>query len=355
MIPLSEREQIVGWVDEARERGARLHKACEILGIHHRTLQRWLKGGEIRPDKRLERKYEPPNKLSPAEREDLLQVANSEEFAHLPPSQIVPILADQGKFIASESTFYRVLCDEHQLEHRHASQPKRERSKPLALSATGPNQVYSWDITYMPTTIKGLFFYLYLFMDVFSRKIVGWQVYSEESNEWASEIIQDIYRSEGLMPGQVTLHSDNGGPMKGATMLATLQRLGVVPSFSRPSVSNDNPYSESLFKTLKYRPEYPQQRFASLHEARNWVTGFVDWYNHEHRHSQIQFVTPEQKHKGLDSKLLQRRVSVYETAKATNPQRWSGETRNWKPVTIVHLNPITTKVDKSSTELNIAA
>ena len=174
------------------------------------------------------------------------------------------------------------------------SGPAQQRSKPRALCATAPDQLFSWDITYLPTLIKGIYFYLYLFMDIFSRKIVGWQIYETESSELAAEVMRDICERENIAPNQVVLHSDNGSPMKGATMLATLQALGVVPSFSRPAVSNDNPYSESLFKTLKYRPAYPRRAFENLLAARQWVGTFVQWYNHEHRHSAIGFVTPQQ-------------------------------------------------------------
>ena len=344
MIPLPERQQIVHWVDEANAAGARRHKACELLGIAPRSLQRWrqpdeLENDGLKHDARTTRAYVPENKLSDSEREQVLAVANSAEFANLPPSQIVPILAERGEYIASESTFYRVLRDAKQLKHRQASRPATVRHKPKALQATAPNQVYSWDITYLPTAIRGVFFYLYLFMDVYSRKIVGWQVYEQESSEWAAEILSDIVQREGIDRDQVTLHSDNGGPMKGATMLATLQALGIMPSFSRPAVSNDNPYSESLFKTLKYRPEYPGGPFSSLTEARQWVAGFVGWYNHDHRHSAIQFVTPAQRHAGLDTAILANRKVVYEAAKARHPERWSRRTRHWEPVQVVYLNP----------------
>ena len=339
MIPIPERQQIVHWVAEASAAGARRHKSCELLGIAPRTLERWRQCGGLKHDARTTRAYEPENKLSDQERDQVLAVANSAEFAHLPPSQIVPILAERGEYIASESTFYRVLREAKQLKHRLASRPATSRHKPKALQATAPNQLYSWDITYLPTEIKGLFFYLYLFMDVYSRKIVGWQVYDQESSEWAAEILHDIAQREGIERDQVALHSDNGGPMKGATMLATLQALGIMPSFSRPAVSNDNPYSESLFKTLKYRPEYPAQPFSSITEARQWVAGFADWNNHEHRHSAIQFVTPAQRHAGLDTAILVNRKAVYEAAKARHPERWSRETRNWDPVLEVYLNP----------------
>jgi transposase InsO family protein len=289
-------------------------------------------------DRRPARRFEPANKLSEAERNRVLAMANGAEFGHLPPSQIVPRLADRGEYIASESTFYRVLRAENQLTRRRADRPL-QRGKPRALSAIAPNQLYSWDITYLPTLTRGVFFYLYLFMDVFSRKIVGWQVYTEESSALAGDLMRDICRRENLSPNQVVLHSDNGGPMKGAMMLATLQALGVMPSFSRPAVSNDNPYSEALFKTLKYRPVYPDKPFASLLAARTWVDSFVRWYNFEHRHSAIQFVTPAERHAGLDKALLSNRAAVYDAAKARRPQRWTGSARNWRPVSIVHLNP----------------
>ena len=155
-------------------------------------------------------------------------------------SQIVPRLADRGEYVASESTFYRVLRAENQLIHRRADRSAQKRSKPRALCARAPNQLYSWDITYLPTQISGVFFYLYLFMDLFSRKIVGWQIYDEENSALASELIRDICYREGILPNQVVLHSDNGGPMKGATMLAALQALGVMPSLSRRAYSADS-------------------------------------------------------------------------------------------------------------------
>ena len=191
----------------------------------------------------------------------------------------------------------------------------------------------------MGTLVLGVYFYLYLFIDIFSRKIVGWQVYDTESSELASDVMRDICIRENIAPDQVVLHSDNGSPMKGATLLATLQALGVTPSFSRPAVSNDNPYSESLFKTMKYRPAYPSQAFESLLAARRWVGMFIQWYNHEHRHSAIRFVTPAERHANLDTELLQKRANVYEEAKKRHPERWSGVTRNWQPVRVVHLNP----------------
>lgn len=339
MTTLTERSQVITLVSVAITAGARQDRACGAICLSERTLQRWQRD-QLRGDQRPMRVQVPKNRLSAVERQHLLELANSDEFGHLAPSQIVPRLADQGQYIASESTFYRVLKAECQLQHRGAERPRQQRmARPRALCATAPNQLFSWDITYLPTRVIGVYFYLYLFLDIFSRKIVGWQVYETESSELASEVMRDICAREHIAPAQVVLHSDNGSPMKGATMLATLQSLGVMPSFSRPAVSNDNPYSESLFKTLKYRSDYPSRAFESLFAARQWVGTFVHWYNHEHCHSAIRFVTPHERHAGQDAALLARRVDVYEAAKAKHPQRWSGSTRNWQPVQVVHLNP----------------
>ena len=346
MTSLVERGQIITLVQEAMNSGARQDRACMVINLNERTLQRW-QVDQSRGDQRPERTQTPTNRLSALERTHLLSVANSDEFGSLPPSQIVPILADRGEYIASESTFYRIMKAESQLRHRGAERPAQRRHKPRALCATAPRQLFSWDITYLPTPVKGIYYYLYLFMDIFSRKIVGWQIYDTESSELAGEVMRDICTREAIAPNQVVLHSDNGNPMKGATMLATLQALGVAPSFSRPAVSNDNPYSESLFKTMKYRPAYPRQAFESLLAARQWVGVFVQWYNQEHRHSAINFVTPAECHAGLDTALLEKRTIVYEAAKSRCPERWSGVTRNWQPVLVVHLNPDQHIVEKT--------
>ena len=341
----AERENIINLINESRKAGAKQSKACEIIGISAKTLQRWSLSDNV-SDGRLDAAHDPANKLTELERQRIIKVANEPEYADLSPNKIVPKLADKGIYIASESSFYRVLKAQNQLSHRLKSKPTRQIKKPRALTATAPNQIYSWDITYLPTRVKGIFLYLYLVLDIYSRKIVGWQVYEEELSGLAADLMTDICRREGIARNQVTLHSDNGSPMKGATMLATLQQLGVIPSFSRPSVSNDNPFSESLFRTLKYRPEYPEKPFADLPAARTWVQGFVDWYNHEHLHSSINFVTPEQRHTGKDMDILAKRKQVYLQAKSENPGRWSGKIRNWELVTEVYLNP-----EKQKTEI----
>ena len=208
----------------------------------------------------------------------------------------------------------------------------------------------SWDITYLRSLIRGQFFYLYLVEDVWSRKILGWQVHDVECNELAAALVERIKAEAGPgvdLRGWV-LHSDNGGPMKGATMLATLQRLGVVPSFSRPSVSDDNPYIESLFRTLKYCPEYPSSGFASVEHARLWVAKFVTWYNTCHQHSGIGFVAPADRHAGDDIAILAARRDTYARARDRHPERWARHTREWKRPDTVILNPEVRQQDRIS-------
>ena len=331
------RIQILDLINEACENGANQQTSCDILGISPRTIQRWKKVPKSN-DRRINGKNTPHNKLSVTEEEKILKTINQPEFENLTPAVIVPMLADKGKYLASESTIYRLLKKAKQLRHRAISKP-RNIYKPKAVVATKPNEVYSWDITYLKSDLRGAFFYLYFIMDVYSRKVVGWQVYDRESSEYASDVLEGACLDEGIKKNQVLLHSDNGSPMKGATMLATLQRLGVMPSFSRPSVSNDNPYSESLFRTLKYSSIYPEKPFESLQAAREWVNKFVDWYNCQHLHSGIKFITPEQRHNGDDDKILRKRTEVYIKAKKRFPHRWGKKIRNWNKIKEVNLNP----------------
>lgn len=328
--------------------GARQEKACELIGINIRTIQRWTKESEISEDQRKNRKQTPANRLSVEERSKVLETCNLPEYTSLPPSQIVPSLADKGIYIGSESSFYRILREEGQLKHRGKAKP-RTKVRPEPYVATGPNQVWTWDITYLPTSLKGSFYYLYMIMDIFSRKIVGWEIYEKQTDELASVVARRAYLSERIAGKDLVLHSDNGSPMKGATMLATLQNLGIAASFSRPSVSNDNPYSEALFKTLKYKPGYPAKPFESLEDSRDWTLKFVHWYNEEHKHSSLKFVAPAIRHCGKDNDILKNREEVYEEARKKNPMRWANKTRNWKPVKEVFLNP----GKKTSTNSNI--
>jgi len=324
-------------VEKAQAAGARQARCCEVVGVDVRTLQRWRRS-ETGQDERRGPASEPVNKLSDVERKRIVEIANSRKYRNLSPKQIVPLLADEGEYVGSESSFYRVLGELGQTGHRSATKPASNK-RPRELTATGPNQVWSWDITYLPSAVAGVFFYLYLIVDVWSRKIVGWEIHETESMEVSAELIKRVCEAEDVARWSLALHSDNGGPMKGATMVTTLQRLGVVASFSRPATSNDNPYSESLFRTLKYRPEYPHRRFGSLANAREWVVKFVAWYNGQHLHSGITYVTPQQRHDGEDEAILERRRQTYAAARQRNPDRWTSKTRNWDRVACVRLNP----------------
>jgi transposase InsO family protein len=324
-------------IEEAMFKGARLKSAAKILGLTSRTVQRWRdqNGGY---DRRNGPRTAPANKLTLTERQLVLSVANSPEYRDLSPRQIVPRLADDGRYVASESSFYRILRAERQLAHRERCRPVVHR-RPKEKRSTGPCQVWSWDITYLRSPVKGQFFYLYLILDVWSRKIMASTVFPSERDQNSSLLFMDAICHHDVNSEGMVLHSDNGNPMKGSTMLETLRQLGVMPSFSRPRVSNDNPFSESLFRTLKYRPEYPSHPFESEQHAQQWVDRFVQWYNTKHLHSEIRFVTPDSRHYGKEKNILEKRKEVYELARQKNPDRWIGQTRNWEPIDVVLLNP----------------
>lgn len=342
MTSTSERKHLISLISEARNSGARLKPTCDEAGICVRTYRRWFRDGEVKQDQRPHAKRcEPGNKLSLEERQAVVDVCNSTEYASLPPSQIVPTLLDLGLYIASESSFYRILKERNLLHHRGRSQEPAKRAKPTSYTAHGPNQVWTWDITYLPTPVVGQFYYLYLFVDIYSRKIVGYEVHESECGKLAAQLVQHCLLKEPRWntPEPLVLHSDNGAPMKAYTMKAKLENLGVMSSYSRPRVSNDNPYSEALFRTLKYSTEWPSSGFEDLEKARDWVQNFVGWYNNEHKHSKINFVTPAERHAGKDGAILAERKKVLEAAKQKTPERWSRSTRNCNPIEAVTLNP----------------
>ncbi len=328
-------------IEEATQNGAREKVACKELGISQRTLQRWKSVATPLEDQRpFADRPAPRNKLSDEETKEIITVANQPEFQSLPPRQIVPILADQGTYLASESTFYRIL-KKHNMQH-HRGRSKKPSNKPISTHrATGPNQVWMWDITWLPGPAKGIYFYLYLILDLFSRKIIAWEIWLEESAENASILVRrGVLSEQRISPVKpLILHSDNGSPMKGASLLETLYQLGITPSRSRPRVSDDNPYAESIFKTCKYRPSYPVSGFTDLTQAREWVLRFVGWYNHEHRHSGLNFLTPHQRHTGLDKIIFEKRRKLYEEARLAHPERCSGNIRDWALEDEVWLNP----------------
>ena len=340
MTSLIERQKLVSGVLQAVDAGASKTRACDVIELNIRTFQRWYKDGEITADKRpITLRPEPTNKLSTGEREEVLDYCNCPDYASLPPNQIVPRLADQGLYIASESSFYRILKEANQLQHRGHSKPRKASKKPTSYTATAANQVWSWDISYLPTGVIGLHYYLYLIMDIYSRKIVGAEVFNSENGEDAADLLQRSVWSEKCVGSGLVLHSDNGAPMKSFTLREKMYDLGVTTSRSRPRVSNDNPYSEAMFKTVKYCPQWPKSGFKSLEDARGWVDDFVIGYNTEHRHSGIRYVTPNERHEGKDIEILKQREGVYAKAKQRKPERWAQNTRNWSFIGSVELNP----------------
>jgi len=304
------------------------------LEIDIRTYRRWKSSSTA--DRRKGAEKHVPRRLTEEERKKIISVCCSDELKDLTPYEIYAILLDRKDYIASISTMYRVLR-EHDLVHfRGNTRNRTKTSKPPERVATGPNQVWSWDITYMKTDVAGLYYYMYTIIDIWSKKIVGWCIDSTESSTVAEDLFKRIKGRLNIQT--VYLHSDNGNPMKSGTMLMTLYKLGIVPSFSRPRVSNDNAFIESFFKTLKYMRPYPKA-FKSIDAARAWVADFLDWYNTIHLHSSIGYVTPEQKHSGLAGTIIAERNKVKYQAYRKNKCRWSSKPSLLPDPQVVILNP----------------
>jgi transposase InsO family protein len=327
MTRLEDRQTLIRDIAHARTEGARLASACALAGIDARTLQRWkasdgLRQGDRRPD--ADRPI-PSHALTEAERARIIEVANESRFADTPPARIVPALADEGIYLASESSFHRVLHAQGQMNRRGRARPPRTSRPPTTHIAAHPGEVWCWDVTFLPAQIQGRWFYLYLILDLYSRKVVGFEVHDTDSAEHAAHLARRTALAEGVhaMPARPVLHGDNGATLKATTVLAMLYWLGIKPSYSRPRVSDDNAFAEALFRTVKYRPEFPPKGFADLNAARQWTVRFVQWYNHEHRHSGIRYVTPAQRHAGQDRLLLNARHAVCQSARERNPRRWS--------------------------------
>ena len=343
MIVLEDRRRAAELIAEAHRAGARLDAACEMMGLDVRTLQRWKAGaglvnGDARPDAA---RPMPNHALSAKERAQVLQIANEPRFADVPPARIVPMLADEGTYVASESTFARVLRAQGQNARRGRAKPPQASRPPTTHVATAPRQVWCWDMTYLPASVRGRWFHLYLILDLYSRKVVGWEVHGTDEADHAARLVHRTALAEGIAasPAPPVLHGDNGATLKATTVLAMLHWLNIKPSYSRPRVSDDNAFAESLFRTAKYRPEFPARGFDDLQQARRWAADFVRWYNFDHRHSGIRYVSPAQRHAGQDGQILAARHEVYLQARERHPARWSGPTRNWQPIRAVTLNP----------------
>lgn len=340
MINDNAREQIVLLIKEALG-GARLEAICEIVGISVRTYKRWDSKDGISIDlRKIAYRLPPKNKISDEEYKEILDILTLPEYADLSPSQIVPALADRGIYIASESTMYRILHENNMQKHRGQKSKPQKIKKPDTHEASAPNMVWSWDITFLESSkVIGEYFKLYLIMDIFSRKIIAWEVWDIECGEYAADLLEKAVISEKLHGKPVVLHSDNGASMRSYTLKAKMLSLGVKSSYSRPRVSNDNPYSESLFSTFKNRVNYPDNGFKTIELAREWVLEFVYWYNNVHYHSSLKFLTPSSRHDGSWKEIISNRKNVYLNAKEEKHLRFSKDIRNWDPNETVSLNP----------------
>jgi len=324
MILEEHKNEIIPLIDEAHQTGARYSKACNVVGISLRTLQRWKSGG--REDKRKGASKRVVRKLSAATRQEVIAECNSQRFCDHNPHKIVPLLLNEGRYIASVRTFYRILKEEKLLHHRSNTQVRKKRSKPPERKATKSNQVWCWDITWMSRDVRGLFYYAYVITDIFDKSIVGWAVHDRESDAHSRELFDCTLNGRHI--ALKALHADNGGPMKGVTLMALLRDLKVEVSHNRPRTSNDNPFIESLFKTLKYQVTYPLQ-FKDIGHAREWMASFVNWYNTEHLHSAIDYVTPEQMRSNQAAAIFEKRNETMQDAQAENPERWGSRKAKW--------------------------
>lgn len=294
-------------------------RALRALGAAHAT---WYRRRAPRVQGSARPRPAPPLALSVLERQRILATLNSPRLADATPYTAWARLLDEGTYLASVRTFYRVLAAEGLVRERRDQLVHPAHTKP-ELIATAPNQVWSWDITRLRSTLKWRFFYLYVLLDIYSRYVVGWLVAGAENAGLASALIEDTCAKHGIDRGRLTLHSDRGSPMRAKSTAELLVDLGVAASFGRPRVSNDNPFSEAQFKTLKYRPDFPE-RFASLEHARAHLREFFGWYNDEHRHSGIGFMTPATVHFGRSRAIDEHRRRVLQAAYAAHPKRFKG-------------------------------
>lgn len=280
----------------------------------------------------------PPRALGPGEKERVLQVLNSERFEDQAVREVYASLLDEGTYLCSWRTMYRILDEKDEVRERRNVLSHPAYAKPELL-ATSPNRLWSWDITKLRGPAPWTYFYLYVILDVFSRYVVGWRIAERESEDLAQELIQATCAKQGIAAGQLTIHADHGSPMISKSVAQLLLDLGVTKTHSRPHVSDDNPYSEAQFKTLKYRPDYPD-RFGCLADARAWARAFFPWYNHEHHHTGLALLTPAVIHSGQAEVLLQQRQQTLTTAYAAHPERFvNGAPKAARPPTAVWINP----------------
>ena len=295
--------------------------ACETLGVPRSSFYRARRPkGEPKP------RPTPPRALRVEEKAQVRQTLNSERFQDSSPRQVYATLLDEGIYYCSWRTMYRIL-DEHQEVRERRNQLRHPKYHTPELLTTGPNMLWSWDLTKLRGPVKWTYYYLYTILDVFSRYVVGWMIANRESAVLAQELIRDTCEKQGIQPDQLTVHSDRGSSMRSKTVAFLLADLGVTKTHSRPYVSNDNPYSEAQFKTMKYRPNYPP-RFGSIQDSRSWARSFFRWYNNDHHHTALGLMTPEVVHHGQAETVREQRQQVLEAVYAAHPERFSsGEPR----------------------------
>lgn len=296
-----------------------MNNSCELIGLSPNTVRNWRK--QSQEDLRTTAcKKNPANKITASEQEAIRDVLYSFSYADKSPHKIVPALADQGQYLCSESSMYRILREDGAIRRRTQ---KRKQDTPRLkpnLIATGPEQVFNWDITYLPTLVKGLYYRALLILDMYSRKIMGYRLMYQDTLKDCSDYIRDLILTNQITTLQA-LHGDNGTTLKGQTLASMLRSYGVLQSHSRPNVSNDNAYIESFFGTLKTDFRYPREGFGSMEAAEKWVSEFVDWYNNE-PHCNLNYVSPNQRHNGQEEKILMKRLQVFENARTKNPERF---------------------------------
>ena len=293
--------------------------ACSAVGLPRATYYR-----HVNPKPRsVQERPRPPLALSPEERQTVIDVLHSQRFVDASPRQIwATLLDDDHQVLCSVRTMYRILEAEGELRDRRNQLRHPVYQKP-ELMATAPNQVWTWDITQLKGPAKWTHFYLYVILDLYSRLAVGWMVARRESSALAQRLIAETLDKQGVKRDQVTLHADRGSPMTAKSMGLKLADLGVTKSHSRPYTSNDNPFSESQFKTLKYCPSYPS-RFGSLEDARSYAAAFFTWYNTQHRHSSLALLTPADVHYGRAEQILEQRAASLRAAFEAHPKRFKG-------------------------------
>jgi putative transposase len=291
--------------------------ACQALAMPRSSLYRTRTMTEPRP---VRESIVSPRALATSERAEVRQVLNSERFADQPPREVYASLLDEGKYLCSWRTMYRILDENQEVRERRNQLRHPHYTKPELL-ATQPNQLWSWDITKLLGPTKWTYYYLYNILDVFSRYSVGWLIAERESATLAEELIAATCVRQDIQPGQLTIHADRGSSMSSKPVALLMADLGVTKTHSRPHVSNDNPFSEAQFKTLKYRPDYPE-RFGCQTDARIWAAEFFRWYNYEHHHSALGLLTPADVHFGRAQTILDQRQQVLQAAYLKNPERF---------------------------------